>query len=85
LQGARRALGGQRPVLSGPDAHTYVTGPWHFDTINRYQPEGFEFTGLALARPPQARPRSGMYTYGDGWIIPKGSKDPAAAWDIIST
>jgi ABC-type glycerol-3-phosphate transport system substrate-binding protein len=25
-----------------------------------------------------------MYTYGDGWIIPKGSADPAAAWDIIS-
>ena len=32
---------------------TFVTGPWQFDTINRYKPEGFEFTVWPLPRPTQ--------------------------------
>jgi multiple sugar transport system substrate-binding protein len=82
LQGRGERSAGNDPFLSGLTA-TYVTGPWHFDTIARYQPDGFEFTVWPWPGPSSAD-KKGMYTYGDGWIIPKGSKDPAAAWDIIS-
>jgi multiple sugar transport system substrate-binding protein len=83
LQGRGERSAGNDPFLSGLRA-TYVTGPWHFDTIHRYKPEGFEFTVWPWPGPAGVA-KKGMYTYGDGWIIPKGSKDPAAAWDIIST
>ncbi len=83
LAGRTERSAGQDPFLAGLRA-TYVTGPWHFDTINRFQPEGFEYTVWPLPQPANQE-KKGMYTYGDGWIIPVGSKDPAAAWDIIST
>jgi multiple sugar transport system substrate-binding protein len=83
LAGRTERSAGQDPFLAGLRA-TYVTGPWHYDTINRYKPEGFEFTVWPLPQPAN-QDKKGMYTYGDGWIIPVGSKDPAAAWDIIST
>jgi ABC-type glycerol-3-phosphate transport system substrate-binding protein len=83
LAGRSERSAGQDPFLSGLRA-TYVTGPWQFDTINRYKPEGFEFTVWPLPQ-PAGQEKKGMYTYGDGWIIPVGSKDPAGAWDIIST
>ena len=83
LAGRTERSAGQDPFLAGLRA-TYVTGPWHFDTINRYKPEDFEFTVWPLPQPAN-QAKKGMYTYGDGWIIPVGSKDPAAAWDIIST
>ncbi len=83
LAGRTERSAGQDPFLAGLRA-TYVTGPWHFDTINRYKPEGFEFTVWPLPQPSN-QDKKGMYTYGDGWIIPVGSKDPSAAWDIIST
>ena len=34
---------------------------------------------------PASADKRGMYTYGDGFIIPKGSPAPEAAWEIIST
>lgn len=83
LAGRTERSAGQDPFLAGLRA-TYVTGPWHFDTLNRFKPEGFEFTVWPLPQ-PAGQDKKGMYTYGDGWIIPVGSKDPAAAWDIIST
>jgi len=83
LGGRTERSAGQDPFLAGLRA-TYVTGPWQFDTINRYKPEGFEFTVWPLPQ-PAGQDKKGMYTYGDGWIIPVGSKDPAAAWEIIGT
>lgn len=83
LAGRTERSAGQDPFLAGLRA-TYVTGPWHFDTINRYKPDDFEFTVWPLPQ-PAGQAKKGMYTYGDGWIIPVGSKDPSAAWDIIST
>ncbi len=82
LGGRTERSAGQDPFLAGLRA-TYVTGPWHFDTLNRFKPEGFEFTVWPLPQ-PAGQDKKGMYTYGDGWIIPVGSKDPSAAWDIIS-
>ncbi len=82
LQGRGERSAGNDPLLSGLIA-TYVTGPWHFDTINRYAPDDFEWTVWPWPGPASAD-KKGMYTYGDGWIIPKGSASPAAAWDIIS-
>lgn len=83
LAGRSERSAGQDPFLSGLRA-TYVTGPWHFDTINRYRPDGFEFTVWPLPG-PAGQAQKGMYTYGDGWIIPVGSKDPVSAWDLIGT
>ncbi len=68
---------------SFPACATLVTGPWQFNTLRNYKPEGFEFTVWPF---PGRRPKpKGMYTYGDGWIITKGSPDPQAAWEIIET
>jgi multiple sugar transport system substrate-binding protein len=83
LQGRGDRSAGNDPFLSGLRA-TLVNGPWEYDTILRYKPAGFEYTVWPWPG-PSGQSKKGMYTYGDGWIIPKGSKDPAAAWDIIST
>ncbi len=83
LQGRGERSAGNDPFLSGLRA-TLVTGPWQFNTLKLYKPEGFEFTVWPYPGPAGVA-KKGMYTYGDGWIIPKGSKDPAAAWDVIGT
>lgn len=83
LQGRGERSAGNDPFLSGLRA-TYVTGPWHFNTIKQYKPEGFEFTVWPWPG-PDGIAKKGMHTYGDGWILPKGSKDPVAAWDIVGT
>ena len=83
LQGRGERSAGNDPFLSGLRA-TYVTGPWEYDTIKRYKPADFEFTVWPYPG-PAGQTKKGMYTYGDGWIIPKGTKEAAAAWDIIST
>jgi multiple sugar transport system substrate-binding protein len=83
LQGRGERSAGNDPFLSGLRA-TYVTGPWEFDTIKRYKPDGFEFTVWPYPG-PAGQTKKGMYTYGDGWIIPKGTKEVSAAWDIIGT
>lgn len=83
LQGRGERSAGNDPFLSGLRA-TYVTGPWHFNTIKLYRPAGLEFTVWPWPGPASVA-KKGMYTYGDGWIIPKGSKDPAAAWDVIGS
>jgi multiple sugar transport system substrate-binding protein len=83
LQGRGDRSAGNDPFLSGLRA-TLVNGPWEYDTILRYKPAGFEYTVWPWPS-PAGTSKKGMYTYGDGWIIPKGSKNPTAAWDIIST
>jgi len=83
LQGRGERSAGNDPFLSGLRA-TYVTGPWHYNTIKHYKPEGFEYTVWPYPG-PAGQTKKGMYTYGDGWIIPKGSKDPGAAWEVIGT
>lgn len=83
LQGRGERSAGQDPFLSGLVA-TSVTGPWEFDSISRYKPDGFEYTVWPLPGPAGVS-KKGMYTYGDGWIVPKGSPSPEAAWEIIST
>jgi multiple sugar transport system substrate-binding protein len=83
LQGRSDRSAGQDPFLSGLIATT-TTGPWEFDSITKYKPQGFEYTVWPLPG-PAGESKRGMYTYGDGWIIPKGAKNPAAVWDIIST
>ncbi|CAN5853662.1 hypothetical protein BH10CHL1_BH10CHL1_23040 [soil metagenome] len=82
LQGRGDRSAGNDPFLSGLRATT-VTGPWEFNTLKNFKPEGFEFTVWPFPG-PEGQAKKGMYTYGDGWIIPKGSKDPAATWEIIS-
>jgi len=82
LQGRGERSAGMDPFLSGLRA-TVVTGPWHFNTLRNFKPKDFEFTVWPLPG-PAGETKKGMYTYGDGWIITKGSPDPAAAWDIIS-
>lgn len=83
LQGRGERSAGNDPFLSGLRA-TLVTGPWHYNTLRNFKPEGFEFTVWPFPG-PAGQEKKGMYTYGDGWIIPVGSKDPEAAWEIIST
>jgi len=83
LQGRGERSAGQDPFLSGLRA-TLVTGPWEFNTLRNFKPEGFRFTVWPWPG-PAGQSEKGMYTYGDGWIIPRGSQDPAAAWEIIST
>lgn len=82
LQGRGERSAGNDPFLSGLRA-TLVTGPWHYNTLRNFKPEGFEFTVWPWPG-PAGQEKKGMYTYGDGWIIPVGSKDPKAAWEIIS-
>ncbi len=83
LQGRGERSAGQDPFLSSLRA-TLVTGPWQFNTLRNYKPEGFEFTVWPFPG-PAGQTEKGMYTYGDGWIITKGSPDPQAAWEIISS
>jgi len=83
LAGRSERSAGQDPFLAGLRA-TYVTGPWHYNTLRNFKPEGFEYTVWPLPQ-PQGQDQKGMYTYGDGWIIPVGSKNPSATWEIIST
>jgi ABC-type glycerol-3-phosphate transport system substrate-binding protein len=81
LAGRGERSAGQDPWLSGLRV-TNVTGPWHYNTIRNFAPEGFEYVVWPLPG-PAGQSEKGMYTYGDGWIVPVGSSDPAAAWDII--
>jgi multiple sugar transport system substrate-binding protein len=81
LAGRGERSAGQDPFLSGLRA-TLVTGPWHYNTLRNFKPEGFEFTVWPLPG-PAGQSEKGMYTYGDGWIIPVGSQNPEAAWEII--
>ncbi len=83
LQGRGERSAGNDPFLSGLRA-TLITGPWQFNTIQLYKPADFEYTVWPWPGPAGVAEK-GMYTYGDGWIIPKGAKDPASAWDIIGT
>ncbi|MEZ4866527.1 MAG: substrate-binding domain-containing protein [Caldilineaceae bacterium] len=83
LAGRGERSAGQDPFLSGLRA-TLVTGPWQFNTLRNFKPEGFEFTVWPLPG-PAGQSEKGMYTYGDGWIVPVGAPSPTAAWDIIST
>ena len=83
LQGAGGRSAGQAPLLAGLRA-TEVTGPWRFNTIREFAPDDFRFTVWPFPS-PAGQETKGMYTYGDGWIVPVGSPDPDAAWDIIST
>jgi multiple sugar transport system substrate-binding protein len=81
LQGRSDRSAGSDPFLSGLIATT-VQGPWEYDTILKYKPANFNYTVWPLPG-PAGQAKKGMYTYGDGWIIPKGSKAPEAVWDII--
>lgn len=81
LSGRGERSAGQDPFLSGLRA-TLVTGPWHYNTLRNFKPDGFEFAVWPLPG-PQGQSEKGMYTYGDGWIIPVGSQNPEAAWEII--
>ncbi len=81
LSGRGERSAGQDPFLSSLRA-TLVTGPWHYNTLRNFKPDGFEFTVWPLPG-PQGQSEKGMYTYGDGWIIPVGSQNPEAAWEII--
>lgn len=83
LQGRGERSAGQDPFLSGLRA-TLVTGPWHYNTIRNFAPEDFRYTVWPFPG-PESQAERGMYTYGDGWIIPNGSPDPEATWEIIST
>lgn len=83
LQGRGERSAGQDPFLSGLRA-TLVTGPWQYNTLRNFKPEGFNFTVWPYPG-PSGQTEKGMYTYGDGWIVPQGTPDPSATWEIIST
>jgi len=83
LQGSGGRSAGQAPFLAGVRA-TEVTGPWRFNTIAEFAPDDFRYTVWPFPG-PAGQETKGMYTYGDGWIVPVGSPDPNAAWEIIST
>lgn len=82
LQGRGERSAGQDPFLSGLRA-TLVTGPWEYNTLRNFKPEGFEFTVWPFPG-PAGQEEKGMHTYGDGWIVPTGTPDPSAIWEIIS-
>lgn len=82
LAGRGERSAGQDPFLSGLRA-TLVTGPWHYNTLRNFKPDDFEFAVWPLPGPAN-QTEKGMYTYGDGWIIPVGAPNPSAAWEIIS-
>ncbi len=82
LQGASGRSRGLAPFLAGVRA-TETTGPWRFNTIRDYAAEDFRYTVWPFPSPAGYTER-GMYTYGDGWIVPVTAPEPEAAWDIIS-
>lgn len=81
LQGAGGRSAGLDPFLAGLRA-TDLTGPWKFNTIVNFAPEDFEYTVWPVPK-PASKDKVGMYTYGDGWIMPTGCPNPTAAWEII--
>ena len=52
-------------------------------TMRDYANEDFRFTVWPFPNPTGYETR-GMYTYGDGWIVPVTAPEPEAAWEIIS-
>ena len=83
LAGAGERSAGLDPFVAGLRA-TFVVGPWHYNAITKFAPEDFEYTVWPFPRPAGVT-KWGMYTYGDGWIIPRGCPNVDAAWDIIGT
>lgn len=82
LQGASGRSRGLAPFLAGVRA-TETTGPWRFNSMRDYANEDFRFTVWPFPKPTGYETR-GMYTYGDGWIVPVTAPEPEAAWEIIS-
>ncbi len=82
LQGASGRSRGLAPFLAGVRA-TETTGPWMWNSLRDYASEDFRYTVWPLPSPAGYTER-GMYTYGDGWIVPVTSPEPEAAWEIIS-
>lgn len=83
LQGRGGRSAGQDPFVSGLRA-TNVDGPWRYNTVTNFAPDDFRYVVWPFPG-PAGQTTKGMYTYGDGWIVPVGSPDPEAAWEIIST
>jgi ABC-type glycerol-3-phosphate transport system substrate-binding protein len=83
LSGRGERSAGLDPWLSGLRA-TNITGPWHFNTIKNFAPADFRYTVWPFPKPASAD-KVGMYTYGDGWIMPKGCPDVESSWEIIGT
>lgn len=82
LQGATGRSRGLAPFLAGVRA-TETTGPWRWNSLRDYASEDFRYTVWPWPSPAGYTER-GMYTYGDGWIVPVTSPEPEAAWEIIS-
>ena len=83
LAGATEASAAMDPFLTGK-LSTRWTGPWEYNTITKFAPEGFEYGVWPIPKAPGVD-KWAIYTYGDGFIIPKGCPAPEAAWDIVST
>lgn len=83
LSGAGGRSANLNPFLTGQISTTW-TGPWEYNSITKYAPEGFEW-GVWPVPKASGIDKWSIYTYGDGFIIPKGCPNPQAAWDIVST
>jgi multiple sugar transport system substrate-binding protein len=68
------------PLLAG-NYSMQVQGPWKLGDIKNFG-EGFQYTVVA---PPVASAEAGPanWIWGDIQVIPKGSKDPAAAAEFV--
>lgn len=83
LAGAGGRSAALNPFLTGKISTTW-TGPWEYNSILKFAPEDFEW-GVWPIPKATGIDQWALYTYGDGFIIPKGCPDPKAAWDIVST
>jgi multiple sugar transport system substrate-binding protein len=80
LQGRGERSASLDPFLAGLTATT-TTGPWEFGNIVDYAPDGFNYTVWPFPRPAGVD-KTGTYTYGDGFVLPKKSQSPQAGWEI---
>jgi multiple sugar transport system substrate-binding protein len=82
LAGAGERSGVLDPFIAGKRSLN-VTGPWHIGTIKQFAPPDFEW-GVWPLPGPRAGVKAGCWTYGDVFVVPKGTKAPQASFDLVS-
>lgn len=80
--GFGNAQGTTNPFFMG-EIGMMVNGEWNPYWVDRYKP-GLQY-GAAAVPPPASRPKSagGTWFGGNMLCIPKGSKHPREAWDLL--
>jgi len=82
LQNASGRSTTQDPFLTGKYS-THFDGSWEIGSTQQYAPTGFDWNVWPIPG-PSSDVDPGAFTYGDVFVVPKGTKSKAASWDVVS-